>query len=225
MQFTYYGHSCFLIEAGGKKLLFDPFISGNPLAKDIDINKIEADYILLSHGHGDHVADAPQIAKNTGATLIGMLEVIGWMEKQGCENVVAMNMGPYDAEFGRVRMVPAAHSNSLPDGSYGGDPAGFVVKMDEGSFYYTGDTCLIADMGMIPHYGQMDFAIMPVGGFFTMDVDDALIAAELCKADKVVGVHFDSFPPIKIDHEKAVNAFKAAGKELILPEIGKTYSL
>ncbi len=226
MQFTYYGHACFAVEAGGKKLLFDPFISGNPLAKDVvDINAIEADYILLSHGHGDHVADAPQIAKNTGATVIGMLEVTGWMQKQGCEKVKGMNMGPYQTEFGEMRMVPAAHSSSLPDGSYGGNPAGIVIKAKDVNFYYTGDTCLTMDMQLIPRYGQMDFAIMPVGGFFTMNTEDALIAAELCRVDKVVGVHFDSFGPIKIDHEKALNAFKAAGKELILPEIGKTYNI
>jgi L-ascorbate metabolism protein UlaG (beta-lactamase superfamily) len=225
MQFTYYGHSCFAIEAGGKKLLFDPFISGNPLAKDVDINAIQADYILLSHGHGDHVADVAQIAKNTGAEVIAMIEVANWAKAQGCEKVHGMNMGPFQTEFGEVRMVPAAHSSSLPDGSYGGDPAGFVIKTKDGNFYYTGDTCLIMDMMLIPRYGQMDFAIMPVGGYFTMNAEDALIAADFCKVRKVVGVHFDSFPPIKIDHEKAAQAFKDAGKELILPEIGETISL
>jgi L-ascorbate metabolism protein UlaG (beta-lactamase superfamily) len=225
MQFTFYGHSCFAIEVGGKKLLFDPFITGNPLAKDIDINTIEADYILVSHGHGDHVGDLAAIAKRTGATIIAMYEVAEWAKKQGCEKTHGMNLGAFLFEFGEVRMVPAAHSSGLPDGSYGGNPAGFVIKAAEGNFYFSGDTCLTMDMMLIPRYGKMDFAIMPVGGNFTMNVEDALIATEFCQVNKVVGVHFDTFGYIVIDHEKAVQAFKAAGKELILPEIGKTISL
>jgi L-ascorbate metabolism protein UlaG (beta-lactamase superfamily) len=225
MQFTFYGHACFSIEVGGKKLLFDPFISGNPLAKNIDINSIGADYILVSHGHGDHVGDLVSIAKRTGATIIGAYEVVNWAQKQGCEKGHGMNFGPFKFEFGEVRMVPAAHSSGLPDGSYGGNPGGFVIKTSEGNFYYSGDTCLIMDMQLIPRYAKLDFAIMPIGGNFTMNSDDAVIAAEFIQCKKIIGVHFDTFPPIKIEHAKVEAQFKNAGLELILPEIGKTITV
>lgn len=225
MKLTYYGHACFAVEVAGKKLLFDSFISGNPLAKDIDIQKIEADYILISHGHGDHIADLVTIAQNTGATVIGMVEVANWITAQGYDKVVGMNLGLMNTEFGSVRMVPAAHSSSLPDGSYGGNPAGFVVKTNEGNFHYTGDTCLVMDMQLIPGYAKLDFAIMPIGGHFTMDAADAVTAAEFIKCDKIVGVHYNTWPPVSIDTAKAAELFKEAGRELLLPAIGETISL
>lgn len=226
MKFTFYGHSCFLIETQGKKLLFDPFITGNELAKDVDVNSIEADYILVSHGHGDHVGDLVSIAKRTGATIIGMYEVAGWAEKQGCEKTLGMNFGPANMEFGELRMVPAMHSSGLPDGSYGGNPGGFIIKNSEGNFYFSGDTCLTMDMQLIPkYYAKLDFAILPIGGHFTMNVADAVIAADFIECSKILGVHFDTFGYIKIDHDNAKDAFKKAGKELILPEIGETISI
>ncbi len=225
MKFTFYGHACFAVEIAGKKLLFDPFISGNDSAKDIDINSIQADYILVSHGHGDHIADLVTIANNTNATVIGMLEVTGWIENQGYKNCVGMNLGEMNADFGTVRMVPAAHSSSMPDGSYGGNPVGFVVKTDEGSFYYTGDTCLIMDMQLIPRYGKMDFAIMPIGGHFTMNAADAVIAAEFADCDKVVGVHYNTWPPVTIDTGDAKKRFEDAGRTLLLPAIGETITI
>lgn len=225
MRFTFYGHACFGIETGGKKLLFDPFISGNPLAKDIDINSIEADYILVSHGHGDHVGDLVSIAKRTGATIIAVAEIASWVGAQGCEKVHGMNYGAYNFDFGEVRFVPAAHSSGLPDGSYGGNPGGFVIKTAEGNFYFAGDTCLIMDMQLIPRYAKLDFAIMPIGGNYTMNAEDAVIAAEFVQCDKVIGVHFDTFGVIAIDHEAARSSFSKAGKELILPNIGETISL
>ena len=225
MKFTYYGQSCFAIEVVGKKLLFDPFISGNPLAKDIDVNSIEADYILVSHGHGDHVADLAAIAKRTGATIFAMYEVANWAQKQGCEKVQGMNLGATETEFGQLRFVPAAHSAGLPDGGYGGVAAGIVLKTTEGNFYFAGDTCLSMEMQLVPRYAKLDFAIMPIGGYFTMDAEDAAIAAEFVQVNKVIGCHYDSFPPIKIDHDKAKQAFKDKGKELVLVEIGQTISL
>ena len=225
MKLTFYGHACFMVETAGKKLLFDPFISGNDHAGHIDINSIQADYILISHGHGDHIADLITIAKNTGAMVIGMLEVTNWIQKQGYENVTGMNLGLMKTEFGSVRMVPAAHSSSLPDGSYGGNPGGFVVTTADGSFYYTGDTCLTMDMQLIPRYGNMQFAVMPIGGHFTMDADDAVIAAEMCQCSKVVGVHYDTWPPVAIDKAQAQKTFADAGRELLLPGIGETIDL
>ena len=225
MKFTFYGQSCFAIETGGKKILFDPFITGNELAKNIDINAIEADFILVSHGHGDHVADLVSIAKRTGAQVIAAYEVVEWAQKQGITNVHPMNFGPFNFDFGKLHFLPAWHSSAMPDGSYGGNPGGFLLHGAERKFYYSGDTCLMMDMQLIPRYAKIDFAILPIGGNFTMDADDAVIAAEFIKCDKIIGVHFDTFGYIKIDHESAKAKFKAAGKELILPVIGQTIDL
>ncbi len=225
MKLTFYGHACFAIETNGKKLLFDPFITGNELAKDVDINKIAADYILVSHGHGDHVADLVSIAKRTGAQVIAAFEIVEWVQKQGVTNAHPMNFGPYNFDFGKLHFLPAWHSSVMPDGVYGGNPGGFLVHGAEKKFYYSGDTCLMMDMQLIPRYAKLDFAILPVGGNFTMDADDAVIAADFIKCDKIIGIHFDTFGYIKIDHQAAKDKFKAAGKELILPEIGQTITL
>jgi len=225
MKFTFYGHACFSIETGGKKLLFDPFITGNELAKDIDINSIKADYILVSHGHGDHVGDLVAIAKNTGAMVIAAYEIVGWVQEQGVKNAHPMNFGTYSFEFGKLKFLPAWHSSAMPDGRYGGNPGGFLIEGAEGNFYYSGDTCLMMDMQLIPRYAKLDFAILPLGGNFTMDADDALKAAEFIQCKKIIGVHFDTFGYIKIDHQKTIDKFKADGRELLLPKIGETIIL
>jgi L-ascorbate metabolism protein UlaG (beta-lactamase superfamily) len=226
MKFTFYGHSCFAVEIKGKKILFDPFISGNELAKGIvDPDTIEADYILVSHGHGDHVADLVAIAKRTGAKVIGAYEVVSWAQKNGAESIHPMNFGSATFEFGKMWFLPAMHSSSMPDGSYGGNPGGFLIKSDEGTFYYSGDTCLMMDMKLIPMYAKLDFAILPVGGNFTMDAEDAVMAADFIACDKIIGVHFDTFGYIKIDHELAKKKFRDAGKELMLPMIGESITL
>ena len=225
MKFTFYGHACFGIESEGTKFLFDPFISGNELAKNIDINAITADYILVSHGHGDHVADLVSIAERTGATLISSFEVVTWAQNNGVKKAHPMNFGSANFDFGKLHYLPAWHSSAMPDGSYGGNPGGFLVHGKERKFYYSDDTCLMMDMQLLPRYAQLDFAILPVGGNFTMDAEDAVIAAEFIKCDKIIGVHFDTFGYIKIDHNKAKDIFRTAGKELILPEIGQTIDL
>lgn len=223
MRFTYYGQSCFLIEAAGKKILFDPFITGNELAKDIDVNSIQTDYILVSHGHSDHVGDLISIAKRTGAMVVSSFEIIQWAEKQGITNCHPFNFGGRKQfDFGAVKYVQATHSSALPDGTYGGNPGGFVITTEDGNFYYSGDTSLMMDMQLIPRYTKLDFAILPVGDNFTMGVEDAIIAAEFIQCRKIIGVHFDTFPYIKIDHTDAVEKFNKAGLELILPVVGKT---
>lgn len=225
MKFTFYGHACFSVEVSGKKLLFDPFITGNELAKNIDIYAIEADYILVSHGHGDHVGDLLAIAENTGATVISNAEITDWVSKQGYNKVHPMNFGARQFDFGMVHYVPAMHSSGLPDGTYGGNPGGFVVKTAEINFYFAGDTCVTMDMQLIPRYAKLDVAILPIGGNFTMNAEEAVIAAEFVQCDKIIGVHFDTFGYIVIDHDKAIDSFKQKGKELILPEIGKTIEI
>jgi len=223
MKFTYYGHACFSVETGGKTILFDPFISPNPMAKDIDVNGIKPDYIFVSHGHGDHVADLLSIAKRTNAKCVASAEISYWLEREGVENVHGMNHGgPIKFDFGTARGVNAIHSSSLPDGSYAGNPMGFVLTTGEKNFYYSGDTALTLDMQLIPHWVKLDFAIMPIGGNFTMDVADAIRAADFVQCNKVIGVHYNTFPPIVIDTAKAIEDFKAANKTLLLPKIGET---
>jgi L-ascorbate metabolism protein UlaG (beta-lactamase superfamily) len=223
MKFTFYGHACFAVEAGGKTLLFDPFITPNPLAEKIDAGKVAADFILVSHGHGDHVADLVEIAKRTGATVIAPYEVGSWFEKKGVENVQAMNHGGgAQMPFGRVKLTAAVHSSSMPDGSYGGNPCGFLVEASDGSFYYSGDTALTSDMRLIGEQAKLRFAVLPVGDFFTMGINDAMRAADMIGVSKIVGVHYDTFPPIRLNRAAARKTAEAHGKELLLPAIGET---
>ncbi len=227
MKLTYYGHACFSVFVGGKTLLFDPFIKYNELAKNVDINSIAADYILLSHGHQDHVADALEIAQRTGATIVSNFEVGEWFQSKGAKNVHPMNHGgKWKFDFGTVKMVAAVHSSGMPDGSYGGNPAGFVIETAEGSFYYAGDTALTMDMQLIPMTGgKLKFTVLPIGDNFTMGVDDAIIASDFVQCNSVVGVHYDTFGFIKINHEEAIKKFKNKGKELLLLSIGQTIEL
>lgn len=223
MKFTYYGHSCFCVETGGKKLLFDPFITPNDLAKSIDVNAIEADTILITHGHFDHIADAVAIAKRTGAKVISNFEIINWIGSQGVENVHPMNHGGgFDFDFGRVKYTNAIHTSSFPDGSYAGNPGGFVVQAEDGAFYYAGDTALTMDMELIGEEFDLKFAVLPIGDNFTMGAADAAKAACFVGVSEVVGVHYDTFPPIKIDHAAATAVFQKAGVDLLLMAIGET---
>lgn len=224
MKVTYYGHSCFAVEVRGKTLLFDPFITPNPLARAVEAHSIRADFILLSHGHEDHVADAVSLARRTGATVVSNFEICVWLGKQGVAQTHPMNHGGAAAfDFGRVKLVHAVHSSSLPDGSYGGNPAGFVVESEDGNFYYAGDTALMLDMRLIGESVRLRFAALPIGDTFTMGVDDAVQAADLVNCREVLGVHFDTFPPIKIDHEAARTRFRAAGKTLHLLAPGQSH--
>jgi L-ascorbate metabolism protein UlaG (beta-lactamase superfamily) len=212
MQFTYYGHSCFAVVIDGVRLLFDPFITGNPKAGHIDVNSIEADYILITHGHGDHLADAAAIATRTGAVVISNYEIASWLANQGVSKTHA-------------KYVVAVHSSTLPDGSPGGNPGGFVVTSGTHAFYYAGDTALTYDMKLISDEFDLNFAVLPIGDTFTMGIADAVRAADFVGAKTVVGVHYDTFPPIAIDRDEAVTAFGARGVTLLLPAIGETVAL
>ncbi|VVM06906.1 hypothetical protein MAMC_01330 [Methylacidimicrobium cyclopophantes] len=222
MEVTYYGHSCFALEIGETRLLFDPFLTGNPLAADLPVDEIAADYLLLSHGHADHIGDAPDIAKRTGALVVSSFEVAEWLLKQGVERVYAMNLGGKKWwPFGLVQYVPAFHSSSLPDGSYGGPAGGFVIRSPEGTVYYAGDTALFGDMKLLGEiYHPISLAILPIGDTFTMGVDEAIRAAELLGCRNVLGVHYDTFEPIRIDKRAASEAFSAAELDLHLLPIG-----
>lgn len=226
MKLTYYGHACFAIEAAGKTLLFDPFIRPNPLAAAIDPTRLKADAIFVSHGHDDHLSEALEIAQRTGAVLVSNFEICEWFAKQGAPKLHHLNHGgTARLDFGRVKFVTAVHSSSLPDGSNGGNAGGFVIETPEGNFYYSGDTALTYDMKLIGEATPLKFAVFPIGDTFTMGADDAIKAAEFVRVSKVVGVHYDTFPPIAIDKDEAVRKFKSAGKELVLLKIGETVAL
>jgi L-ascorbate metabolism protein UlaG (beta-lactamase superfamily) len=225
MKFTYYGHAAFELETGGKKLLFDPFISHNELAKHIDVNKLRPDYILLSHGHGDHVADLFDIQKNSGAKVICIAEIAGWLGGKGIPDAHGMNIGGgYNFDFGRVKMVSAIHSSSMPDGSYGGNPAGFVIYAEGKKIYYAGDTALTYDMKLLADE-NLDWAILPIGDNYTMGADEAIKAAGFINCKNVIGVHYDTFPPIRINKTEVAEKFKKAGLNLQLPPIGGSLEL
>ncbi len=227
MEFTYYGHSCFSVRIGTKQVLFDPFITPNELAnKTIDVDKIPADYILVSHAHGDHIADCVRIAKRTGAMVCSSYEVVEWLQKQGVNNNHPLNTGGKRKfpEF-TLKCLVAHHSSSFPDGSYGGNPLGFLITSQEGSFYYSGDTALTLDMQLIPRWAKLNFAVLCIGDNFTMDAEDAAECSRMIDCKTIIGAHYDTFSPIKIDHAKAKKAFETVGAELHLLKIGETKDL
>src|SRR4051812_42892407 len=222
MLVTYYGHSCFTVVANGKTLLFDPFIEGNPIAGDIDKKKIKADYILVSHGHEDHTGDLVELARHTNAIVICSWEIHSWLHAYGITKTHPMNIGGHwFFDFGKVKCVNAVHSSSLADGTYGGNPMGFLVEVPEASFYYAGDTALHYDMKLIGEFKRIKFAFLPIGGNYTMGIDNAVIASDFIRCDKIIGMHYDTVEAIKIDHAEAKRQFDVAGKELVLMKIGE----
>ncbi|UYW01620.1 metal-dependent hydrolase [Flavobacterium agricola] len=224
MKITYLGHASLAIETNGKHLIVDPFITGNELAKHIDVNALKADYILLTHAHGDHVGDVELIAKNTGATIVSNAEIASYYQTKGFNAHPMNHGGSWTFDFGKVRYVNAIHSSSFPDGSNGGQPGGFVIEADK-NIYIAGDTALTYDMKLIPMRTVLDLAILPIGDNFTMGVEDAVIAADFVAVNKVLGYHFDTFGFIKIDHQKAKNIFQNNKKELLLLEVGSNIEI
>lgn len=226
IKITYFGHSTFLFTINDKKILFDPFISPNQLADQIDISAIHPDYILVTHGHEDHVADVESIARQSNALVVSNFEIVSWFQKKGIEQVHPMNHGGSKSfDFGTVKYVNAIHSSLLPDGASGGNPGGFVVNSDEGTFYYAGDTALTYDMKLIGEEFDVDFAVLPIGDNFTMGIKDALKAADFVGTDKIIGMHYDTFPYIEIDKDAALAEARGAGKELLLLKIGNSITL
>lgn len=225
MKITFYGHASLGIEVGGKNIIVDPYISPNSKASHIDINTLKADYILLTHAHGDHIADVEAIARNTKATIVSNAEIAGYFANKGFETHPMNHGGSWNFEFGKVKFVNAIHSSSFPDGSYGGNPGGFVIEGEHKNIYIAGDTALTFDMQLIPLRTSLDLAILPIGDNFTMDVEDAIIASDFVECDKILGYHFDTFGYIEIDHKEAVKKFFDAGKDLMLLEIGASIEL
>lgn len=224
MKITFYGHASLGIETNGKHIIVDPYITANELASHIDINALKADYILLTHAHGDHVLDVEAIAQNTGATIVSNAEIATYYGKKGFNTHPMNHGGSWKFDFGTVKYVNAIHSSQFPDGTDGGNPGGFVIEADK-NIYIAGDTALTYDMKLIPLRTKLDLAIFPIGSNFTMDAEDAVIAADFVECNNVLGYHFDTFGYIKIDHEAAKKLFTDKGKNLTLLEIGASLDI
>ena len=225
MKITFYGHASLGIEVSGKHILVDPFITGNPKAAHVDINLLQADYILLTHAHQDHILDVEAIAKRTDALIVSNWEIAAYFSNKGFKSHPMNHGGRWKFDFGSLKFVHAVHSSSFPDGSYGGNPGGFVIEGEHKNIYISGDTALTMDMKLIPMRTKLDLAILPIGNNFTMDVEDAIIAADFVECDKILGVHFDTFGFIEINHEEAIKKFFNKGKDLMLLEIGNFIEL
>lgn len=222
MKITYYGHSCFGFEICGKKVIIDPFITGNSLSKHINIDDISADYILITHAHQDHVLDVEQIAKRTNATIISNFEIVNYYIEKGLNGFALNHGGTFKIPEFSAKYVKAIHTSSFADGTYGGEAGGFVLNGQGASIYIAGDTAVTMDMQLIPMQTKLMTAILPIGDTFTMGIDDAILASDLLQCDKIIGCHYNTFPPIEIDKNYAKNKFLAQDKELILMEVGQS---
>ena len=198
---TWFSHACVLIETEQVRILVDPFLTGNPLAP-VSADQVSADVILVSHGHGDHLGDTVSIAKRTGALVISNFEIVNWLQGQGVENTHPQHIGGgFNYPWGRVKLTIAHHGSALPDGSYGGNPCGFLIQAEGKTIYHACDTGLFYDMKLIGDAG-VDLAILPIGDNFTMGPDDALRAVELIAPQKVLPIHYNTFDVIRQDVEK-----------------------
>ncbi|MCP4425567.1 MAG: metal-dependent hydrolase [Chloroflexi bacterium] len=199
ISITWHGHATFSLDIDGKKIVVDPFFAGNNPAAKTNATDVAADFVLQTHGHADHIADTVGLAQRTGAQIIGNFEICTWINGQGHENTHPMNTGGgWDFPFGRVKMTPALHSSGLPDGSYGGDPAGYVIITGGKKIYFAGDTALFSDMALIGRMG-LDAAILPIGDNFTMGPDDSVLALDYLKPGIVIPCHYNTWPLVAAD--------------------------
>lgn len=225
MKITFLGHASLAIHIQGIDILVDPFITGNPKASNISISDLKANYILVTHAHQDHILDVETIAKSTGAKIISNYEIVTHYGNLGIEGHPMNHGGHWNFDFGTVKYVNAIHTSSFPDGSYGGQPGGFVIEGEHKNIYIAGDTALTFDMKLIPMQTKLDLVILPIGDNFTMGIDDAIIASDFVECDKILGYHFDTFGYIEIDHDAAKRKFFEKGKDLMLLDIGASIEL
>ena len=222
MKITYYGHSVFLLDDGTTKLIIDPFLEGNPLAP-VKPDAVNVQYIVVTHGHGDHLGDAIPIAKRCGATIIAVNELADYVASKGAK---AHNMhigGGHDFPFGRVKFTIAHHGSAAPDGVYAGNPAGVLVTMGGKTVYHTGDTGLFYDMKLIGEINPVDIMLLPIGDNFTMGIDDAVKAVELVRPKFVIPMHYNTFPVIQADPQKFVREVTTRGFRGMVLKPGENY--
>ena len=222
---TFYGHATWGVETDGFKLVIDPFFSGNPLAP-ISAEEVEADFLLVSHGHGDHIGDAVEIAKRTGAKAISTAEISGWFGKKGVEAHAQHIGGGYTHPFGYLKFTQAFHGSGLPDGSYGGMPAGFLLTTnDNKKLYFAQDTGLFSDMQLYGNEG-LDVACIPIGDNFTMGPDDALRAVKLLRPKIVIPMHYNTWPLIEQDPQAWAGRVKAeTDSKVVILQPGETLDI
>ncbi len=225
IRLTWYGHAAMLLEVGGRRLLVDPFLTGNPAAS-IAADTVAADYILISHGHGDHVGDAVAIAQRTHATVISNFEIANWFNAQGVQNTHAQHLGGgHEHPFGYLKLTLALHGSALPDGSYGGNPCGFLLTSEGKKVYLACDTGLFGDMQLIGDEG-LDLAVLPIGDNFTMGPADAVRAARLLRAKTVIPVHYNTWELIAQDPAAWARQVEAeAGSKVTVLKPGESFSL
>ncbi|WP_447950899.1 metal-dependent hydrolase [Chryseobacterium koreense] len=226
MKIKFLGQNCFLFTYNGKNILSDPFYNFQKEKSGFDISAQPIDYVLITHAHGDHVADVKEVLeKHPNATLIGQPEICGYFKHA---HSIDINFGgSAKIDDLKISMVPASHTSSFPDGTYGGEPCGYVFRFEGRNIYFAGDTGIMADMEIFPRlFGNIDLAILPVGSYYTMCARKAsFAAAELLNTKKVIGCHFDTFPPIRINHEEAKSFFEDRNIDFSLPELGQEFQV
>ena len=226
MKIQFLGQNCFLFNYNGKNILSDPFYNFQKSKSGFDITAQKIDYVLITHAHGDHTADVKEVLQHhPEAQIIAQPEICGYFNHP---NSIDINFGG-SAKFDdmMISMVPASHTSSFPDGTYGGEPCGYIFRFQGKNIYFSGDTGVMADMALFPKlFGDIDLAILPVGSHYTMCARKAsFAAAELLKAKKVIGCHFDTFPPIAINHDEALKIFEEKGVELVVPQLGEIFEI
>ena len=226
MKITFLGHATLQIELESAEILVDPFITGNEnAAGKVDVDSLNPDYILVTHAHQDHTLDVEAVAKNSDATIVSNFEIATHYGNKGLKAHPMNHGGNWEFDFGKVKYTNAIHTSSFPDGSYGGQPGGFILSAEGKRVYIAGDTALTMDMKLIPAEGALDLVILPIGDNFTMGIDDAVRAADMLECKEVIGYHYDTFGYIEIDHDRAKSTFEQSGKNLYLLEIGASMNL
>jgi L-ascorbate metabolism protein UlaG (beta-lactamase superfamily) len=223
MDIRFLGHAAFALENDGKTILIDPFLTGNPKAA-VTADEVAADAILLTHGHGDHIGDTVAIAKRTGAPVVAIVEIARELEQEGVQVFDPNIGGTIELEWGSVRLTPAWHTSTTPKGT-ANVPAGLVVEIGDKRIYHLGDTGLFSDLALPKRRGHLDVALMCIGGHYTMDRFDAVVAAELVGADQIIPCHYDTFPAVETDSQAFKSDVQNAGySEVVILQPGETHT-
>jgi L-ascorbate metabolism protein UlaG (beta-lactamase superfamily) len=220
-KLTYFSHAAWKIETQGKTILIDPFFSGNPTSP-VSAEEVKADYIIITHAHGDHIGDAVPIARAHGAMIISNFEIANWCGTQGVDAHPMHIGGAHEFPFGKVKMIQAFHGSSFPDGSYGGMPTGILVMAEGKTLYHTGDTGLFGDMRLIAEMNPVDILLIPIGDNFTMGLEDAVKAVELIRPKKAIPMHYKTFDVIECDPNEFVNRVRKLGIQAEVLDYGQT---